>query len=91
MCWGVNCLRSLVRITRRVAVVVAVGQTFRPAFQQPIAKKDLSAHLQQPITSQLIFHSFNNIQRKREDREDGVEAQVPLSVPPLPLPPNSYR
>ena len=37
-------------------------------FQQPIARTDLPAHFQQSIASQLLFHSFNNIQRKREDR-----------------------
>ena len=33
-----------------------------------ISSTDLSAHFQQPITNQLLFHSFNSIQRKREDR-----------------------
>ena len=36
-------------------------------FQQLIARTDLSAHFQQPIAGQLLFHSFNTIQRKRED------------------------
>ena len=32
------------------------------------SRTNLSAHFQQRIASQLLFHSFNNIQRKREDR-----------------------
>ena len=40
----------------------------RVIFFSSSSRTDLSAHLQQPIASQLLYHSFNNIQREREDR-----------------------
>ena len=65
-------------------------------FQQPIARTDLPAHFQQSITSQLLFHSFNNIQRKREDRREwsrslGATIGITTTTHRHHYPPNSYR
>ena len=46
-------------------------------FQQLIAS-------QQSIASQLLFHSFTTFRDRGKTGEDGVEAQVPLTVQPQP-------
>ena len=46
------------------------------------SRTDLSANLQQLIASQLLFfHSFTTFRERGKTGEDGIDAQVPLSVP----------
>ena len=76
----------------RRGVAGAAGSSSRSS-----SRTDLSAHFQQPIASQLVFHSFNNIQRKREDRR-GWSRSLGATIGTTTTthhhnypPPNSYR